>query len=59
MTLLGTLKHCASPDLTFCDPSNIFACAQLVQTQHENEYPLALTGRYPSSIAQFSNLYVL
>ena len=44
MTLLGTPKHCASPDMTFCDPSNIFACAQLVQTQHENEYPLALTG---------------
>jgi len=29
------------------NPSNIFACARLVETRHVGEYSLAKTGEYP------------
>ena len=38
-----------------CNPSNIFACVQLVETRHLTEYSPAKTGEYLRIFPNFQN----
>ena len=54
-----TCKLSTVKPITDYNPSNIFACAQSIETPHMTEYSPPKTKEYPSDIPQFSKPCVL